>query len=373
MASIHIAEHELGFLYRQGRFDRLLEPGEHRVWLRAGVEVRRASLLEPRLAFPDAEFLVKHAEVASRVQTVRLKDSERGLLLKDGNFQALLGPGLHVLLKSPAAAFQVEVVDISGVELTHPRREQILRAPNARDFVVEHLVPDGHRGLLYHDQRPQRLLEPGRYQFWTGLVQVQVALVDVREQNLEVQGQELMSRDKVSLRLNLSARFKVADPERAVRQQADAKEALYRELQLALRNEVGARTLDELLEQKEAVGQAVLARVREPAAGLGLTLLGAGVRDVILPGEMRAILNQVIEAERRAQATMIQRREETAATRALLNTARLLEGNPVLLRLKELETVERLAEKVGSLSVHGGLDGLLEGLLQAARLGPSKG
>ena len=84
---------------------------------------------------------------------------------------------------------------------------------------------------------------------------------------------------------------------------------------------------------------------------------------MILPGEMKTILNQVVEAEKVAQANLIRRREETAATRSLLNTARLMEENPTLLRLKELETLEKVTEKVGSLTVYGGLEGVLKNMV----------
>ena len=70
-----------------------------------------------------------------------------------------------------------------------------------------------------------------------------------------------------------------------------------------------------------------------------------------------------ILAEKQAQANLIRRREETAATRALLNTAKLMEDNPLLVRLKELETVEKLAEKVGKITVRGGFDTLLQELI----------
>ena len=88
-----------------------------------------------------------------------------------------------------------------------------------------------------------------------------------------------------------------------------------------------------------------------------------GVKDVILPGEMKTILNQVVEAEKIAQANLINRREETAATRSLLNTARLMEENPTLLRLKELETLEKVTEKIDKLTVFGGLEGVLKDMV----------
>ena len=78
------------------------------------------------------------------------------------------------------------------------------------------------------------------------------------------------------------------------------------------------------------------------------------MKDVILPGEIRELVNKVVEAERTAKANLIRRQEETAATRSLLNTAKLMEDNPLLLRLKELESLERLVEKVGRIDLHAG-------------------
>lgn len=96
---------------------------------------------------------------------------------------------------------------------------------------------------------------------------------------------------------------------------------------------------------------------------MGGRQLGVGVKDVILPGEMRDILNGVVQAEKLAQANVIRRREEANATRSLLNTAKLVEQSPVLMRLKELEALEKVTEKIGQLTVFGGLDGVLKQLV----------
>ena len=125
---------------------------------------------------------------------------------------------------------------------------------------------------------------------------------------------------------------------------------------------MGSRSLDELLTDKGALDREVaVSAVKLEASGLAVR--SVGVKDVILPGEMKTILNQVVEAEKVAQANLIRRREETAATRSLLNTARLMEENPTLLRLKELETLEKVTEKIGTLTVYNGLDGVLKNLV----------
>ena len=124
-----------------------------------------------------------------------------------------------------------------------------------------------------------------------------------------------------------------------------------------------ARSLDELLENKQTIDEVVSAHIERTLAGFGLALDSVGVKDIVLPGEMKAILAQVVEAEKAAQANVIRRREETAATRSLLNTAKIMEENPTVLRLKELETLERVAEKIDKISVFGGLDQVLNGLV----------
>lgn len=104
--------------------------------------------------------------------------------------------------------------------------------------------------------------------------------------------------------------------------------------------------------------------IRLKIAGYGLEVDSVGVKDIILPGEMKMILSKVVEAEKLAQANVIRRREETAATRSLLNTAKVMEDNPVALRLKELETLEKLTEKIGSITVTNGLEGVLTDLVR---------
>jgi regulator of protease activity HflC (stomatin/prohibitin superfamily) len=165
------------------------------------------------------------------------------------------------------------------------------------------------------------------------------------------------------LRANLSASYRIVDAVAARTQVADYKDALYRELQFGLRQAIGTRTLDVLLANKGELDGVIADTAREKLAGFGIALESAGIKDLILPGEMKEILNQVVQAEKAAQANVIKRREETAATRSLLNTARLLDESPVLLRLKELETLEKVTEKIDKLTVFGGLEGVLSNLV----------
>lgn len=96
------------------------------------------------------------------------------------------------------------------------------------------------------------------------------------------------------------------------------------------------------------------------------------MKDIILPGEMKEILNQVVQAQKAAEANLIKRREETAATRSLSNTAKMMENNAVLMRLKELETLEKVADRIGHISVYGGLDSVMNDLVRLSQTAPGK-
>lgn len=126
--------------------------------------------------------------------------------------------------------------------------------------------------------------------------------------------------------------------------------------QLALRDYVGRYRLDEILGDKEGISAYVRERLREKEAELYIKIESAGVKDIILPGEIRDIMNTVLVAEKRAQANVITRREEVASTRSLLNTAKLMEENATLYKLKELEYIERICENVGSINLNGSGD-----------------
>ena len=219
-------------------------------------------------------------------------------------------------------------------------------------------------GLLYVDGRFERTLAPGAYAFWA-FGSVRVEQIDQRLQTLEIPGQEILTRDKVSIRVNVAVEYLVADAVVAATSVQGWQAHLYRTVQFAVRQMLGVRTLDELLADKAALEQAspVLAEVRAIMEPLGVQVARVAFKDVILPGEMREMLNRVVLAEKEAQANLIRRREETAATRSLLNTARLMQESPLVVRLKELETLEKVAAKVGKISIYSGVDGLMRNLV----------
>jgi regulator of protease activity HflC (stomatin/prohibitin superfamily) len=371
---VTVKKNERGLLLRNGDFERVLQPGTH--WLLSALDALQVevfALEQPAFTHHLAEYLMARepAVVAAEFVRVELGESEVGLRTENGVLVEVLAPATRRLYWKGLVDVRVELLDIAeSAEVPAPVASRLVqtqlrqRAVQGLAGVLQMQVPEHGAGLLWIDGQVQRLLGAGSYAFWKFNRNVAVELVDLRLQTLEVTGQEILTRDKVALRLNLSATWRYADVLKAHRELAKPAEHLYRELQFGLRAAVGTRSLDELLENKTVIDEVVTAQVATRLEGCGLRLDGVGVKDIVLPGEMKTILAQVVEAGKAAEANVIRRREETAATRSLLNTAKVMEGNPVALRMKELETLERVAERIDKISVFGGLDQVLNGLVK---------
>ena len=371
---VTVNKNERGLLLRNGDFDRVLQPGRH--WLLSPVDtlrIVRVPLDPPAFVNPIADWLLAHAPdvVDAEFVRVELGETQVGLRHENGVLVEVLPPGTRRLYWKGLVAVHVDVVDIAASPEVPPAlvarlaQTQLRARPVAGlGGVLQVLVPEHAAGLLVVDGAVAGRLAPGAHAFWRYNREVAVEVVDLRLQSVEVSGQDILTRDKVPLRVNLSATWHVADPVTAHAQLHKPADHLYRELQFGLRAAVGTRTLDELLEDRTVIDEVVTGHVRDRLWAHGIVVDTAGVKDIVLPGEVKAILSQVVEATKAAEANTIRRREETAATRSLLNTAKVLDENPTALRLKELETLERIAERIDRISVFGGLDKVLDGLVK---------
>ncbi|MCB9593223.1 MAG: slipin family protein [Sandaracinaceae bacterium] len=352
----NIALHERGVLLRHGLPLRALGPGRHSIWGYG----RTVMVLDTRKLVVDLPDEVRAVFAEGTFGEARLAAHERGVLFRQGRPQVFLGPGFHRFWALDPSV-ELHVFD-TGEPVPDVTDELLALLPKTE--IVQATVLEFQRALLYVKGRFERVLEPGRYAFWTRAgAPVAVRLIDMRRQQLTIPAQELLTRDKVSLRLSVAVDHAPADPHTAPHTVADPDAALYTLVQLALREHVAAVTLDELLEGRDALTAYLETRTSAEALRFGVRVLQVGVKDIILPGDMKALMNRVIEAEKQAVANVILRREEAAATRTLANAAKVMADNPVLLRLKELEAVERIAAQVGEVKLSLGPDGV-DGLRQ---------
>jgi regulator of protease activity HflC (stomatin/prohibitin superfamily) len=354
---IKIRLHERGLLFREGDFLGVLGPGVH--WYLDPLLKLRVNVVSPRnpwLAHPFLDLIAKSGKLGSEAIVLDLNDHERALVWIDGRFNVVLDSGLYAVWTSEHDV-RVEIVDARAMQLVHAELPVIVRAEGATDLLEIVNVEAGHVALWFRDGAYEATLAPGTYAFWKGVGTLKVEEVDLRELVIDISGQEIMTADKVTLRLNALVAYRIADPLRAVTAVDGASQALYRAAQLALREAVGAKDLDTLLAGKEALGREVSEMLAPRAAELGIAIVTAGVRDLILPGDMKELMNKVTEAKKAAEASLITRREETAAMRMQANTAKILESSPTLMKLKELETLEKVAGKA-NLTVVLGEEGL---------------
>lgn len=203
------------------------------------------------------------------------------------------------------------------------------------------------RGLLYREGKLEGVLEPGRYKFRRS-EPVEVAKVSLREMSHVVPGQGLLTSDRIEVRVTLVAQYRVTDATLALQSVENFTEQLHQELQLALRDVIAARTMDQLLEGRADVGAELLRLSAEPAKRYGVELTRVGLRDVILPREVQRVLMLEVEADRTGRAELVKARHEVSAARARANTAKLLAETPEVVRMQELDALMALAGKGGN-------------------------
>ena len=373
-----VADTERGLLIQDGRLIQVLEPGRHAFWDVFGqIKIERC---DARGIFvsPWAEIMEKrHPELANKyLETVRVAEGEVAVVSLDGRASMVVRPGQTIYVWKVLK--DVTVTRINTLDNPRLSKAELIayeKAVGAGERVSAPIAPvsvgQAEAGLVFFDGELVETLTPGRYGYWQIGRTVKSQVIDMRPLPLEVTAQEILTKDKVSLRVTLTSFIKVTDAPKAALSTPDYASHIYKLVQFAVREAVGGRTLDEVLNDRETVDAQIVGHVRTALGDIGVDVTELGIKDVILPGEMRELINRVVDAEKTAQANLIRRREETAATRSLLNTARLMEDNPTLLRLKELEALERVTDNIGRVDVHAssgeGLNAVLDKLVT---LGP---
>lgn len=350
-----------------GQLKEILKPGVYhrRRPFRAVRELRTIAEYTPFY-----ESLIALLEADSRLAeysvTIETGPDEIALVRMGRRLFAAVQPDSRVVYAKGEERLTAEIINIRDNPFVDPAvfagspSRLGLRSSDINRFTV----PAGTRGLLYRDGAFHGAFSAGTYAFWAILEDWQMKAVELRSQALEVSGQEILTKDRASIRINAIAEFQVTDPELAVSATDSYKELLYRTVQMAVRQALGTRTLDEVLADKTALDSSVSGQVSDVMKTVGVKIISLGIKDIILPGDIRDLMNRVVEAEKEAQAGLIRRREETAATRSQLNTARLMEDHPMLMRMREMETLEKVTGNVQELRLSGGsLDEIVKSLI----------
>ncbi|MBX2828565.1 MAG: slipin family protein [Flavobacteriaceae bacterium] len=351
MRKVRINAGQAGLVFKRGDYKRVLTEGTH--WLTLGESLVKYNLAVPfQNSTVALAVLLRDETLANMWHVIDVLDNELVIVFKDGKYLQTLTAGRYVFWKG-LVTYTFTRADLSKIYITEKIDKGLFGKYELAKYVRTFEVAAYEKAVLLVDDMYVKTLTGGTYRFWRNDTSIKIAKVDLRQLQLEISGQELLTKDKAAIRINFNAQYKVDDIKKAVLNNKDYEKQLYVLMQLALRGYVGTYSLDELLENKEAIAKAVFEDTKTAAAKLGVSVINCGIRDVILTGEMKDIMNRVLIAQKQAQANVITRREETASTRSLLNTAKLMEENEMLYKLKEMEYVEKIAEKIGEITLHG--------------------
>lgn len=351
MKRIRINKGYVGLVFKNGDYKKILTEGIY--WLGFGETVKIQNMAHVFVPSIELNILLKDEKFAELVTVIDVADNELAIVYKDGKFHYAYASGQYIYWKG-LIDITFKKIDISNVEITENIPVKILQKTEVALYTRVFKVESYEKALLLVDGDFKRILEKGVHYFWDNGVPVTVLKADMRQQQMEISGQEILTRDKAALRINFFTQYIVNDIVKALTENKDYEKQLYIIMQLALREFIGTLTLDEILEKKDSINQYVFENVKDKVDKLGVEIKDSGVRDIILPGDVKEIMNQVLIAQKKAQANIITRREETASTRSLLNTAKLMEDNKMLFKLKEMEYVEKIAERIDNISLSGG-------------------
>jgi len=351
MKNIKINTWKKGLLFKNGNYVKMLDEGSYWYWpWYAIIEYDMAKPIVPPV---NLNILLKDASFVDATIVVEVKNNEIALQYENGLFVYVLTPGKYVFWKG-LVNYEFMICNLNNIEMDQGIDRSLLSRNELLNYIRVFTVDAHELAVMYVDGKYRDIMKPGVYFYWKNNTNIIFSKADMRTIQVEVSGQEMLTKDKAALRINFYTQYQVIDIVKALVNNKEFDKQLYVLIQLALREYIGSLTLDELLEKKESVSEYIKEAITLRAENLGISIRESGIKDIILPGEMKEIMNQVLIAEKKAQANTILRREETASTRNLLNTAKLMEDNAMLFKLKEMEYVEKIADKINNISLSGG-------------------
>lgn len=348
MRRIVIEDFEIAIVTKNNSITRVLTGGKY--WLSTRETFQKFNMYQEFQLTASIDQLMLHEEFKHAVDEFIVPEGHIALQYEDDILKRVFNTGKYYFWKR-ANRYRFEIYNTQEVTIPNNISKNILTKSILVPYIRTYKVEAFEQAVLFIDGVYKGILQAGNYYWFVNPISIVLAKVDMRQTIMELNGQEILTKDKAQLRINCSIQYRVIDIEKALITHKEHEKLLYNLLQLNLRSFIGQMTLDELMEQKNHIDAYIMEQCAAPAANLGITLVTCGLKDIILPGDVKEIMNQVLIAEKKAQANMIMRREETAATRSLMNTAKLMEENTALMRLKEMEYLEKIADKVHSISL----------------------
>ena len=350
MKRIIIGINQVGLIYKNNEVIKVLTKGTY--WIYLWEDVIVYDMKSQFITNIEKEVVMQNENLVVLLDFIDVADNEIVLVYKNNNFQNILTEGRYMFWKG-INQITYKKVAISNLDIDESIDKNILQRSTFVNFIRTIKIESFEKAILFVDGKFSKILDAGSYYWWKNATVITVARTDMRQLVVEINGQEILTKDKAQLRINFNVQYKVVDILKALVENKDFEKQLYLIVQLALREKLGTMTFDELMESKDKIANTIFEITVNKASQLGVKIIDCGIKDIVLPGDVKEIMNQVLIAEKRAQANIITRREETASTRSLLNTAKLMEDNQMLYKLKEMEYVEKIADKINNITLSG--------------------
>ncbi|MDF1532439.1 MAG: slipin family protein [ANME-2 cluster archaeon] len=212
----------------------------------------------------------------------------------------------------------------------------------------EVVIHDYEAGLFYKNGEFKKILENGVYKVTKKGFKKEIIVIDKRIKSFTISGQEILTKDKLNLRLNILVRFRVDDPLKAYHEVENYTSSIYEDVQMVVRGVIGDKDLDDLVSIKNIFDETIKKELHSKSEKYGVTIESLECKDLILPGNVKAILQKEIEAKKNSEIELIKARSEVASTRALINAANLIKEHPEILKLKLIDSIEKLSKQGNS-------------------------
>jgi len=172
--------------------------------------------------------------------------------------------------------------------------------------------------------------------------------IDLRVLTINVNKQEVITKDNVTVSVDAITFFRVVDAHDAVIQVERYIEATSMLSQTTLRSIVGQVELDDLLANRDKVNKKIQESIDRQTEPWGIKVVAVEVRDVGLPENMKRAMARQAETERDRRAKVINAEGEYQAAERLVDAAKKIQQAPAALQLRFLQTMTEVSEENSS-------------------------
>ena len=202
------------------------------------------------------------------------------------------------------------------------------------------IAQEYQRSIIFRLGRFSGIKGPGLY--WIIPFIDQQQRVDIRTKTVDLEQQETITKDSVTIKVNAVLWFRITNPESAIIQVADYYKAVYQFSVTALRNIIGQHSLDEVLREREQINATLQKNVDSITEPWGIKIEMVEMKDVEIPEAMQRAMAREAEAIREKRARIVKAEAELEASIKLTQGAKEMEKSPIALELRRMQMLSEI-------------------------------